>query len=84
MIVDSVQILYMFYLPDKRKRDLSNYIKVPEDYLVSQCIIEDDNHTIASEIILKMGGIDRGNPRVEVEIWKRQHNTRTDIRPNGQ
>lgn len=70
MITDSVRIVYAFYLPDKRKRDLTNYVKVPEDYLVSQCVIEDDNHRIASETILTFGGIDRGNARVEVEIWR--------------
>jgi crossover junction endodeoxyribonuclease RusA len=68
MIDYPVAITYTFYLPDKRKRDLSNYIKAPEDYLVKHCIIEDDNHTIVVKTILEFGGIDRDNPRVEISI----------------
>jgi crossover junction endodeoxyribonuclease RusA len=63
-------IKYTFYLPDKRKRDLTNYLKAPEDYLVSQCILLDDNHEIVQRTVAQFGGIDKGNPRVEIEIEK--------------
>ena len=56
-------------MPDKRKRDLSNYLKIPEDYLVDQCIIMDDNHTIVNAIGIKYGGISRDLPKVEIKIF---------------
>ncbi len=63
-----VSVSYTFFLPDKRSRDLSNYIKAPEDYLVSQCILFDDNHKIVQRAVLEFGGIDKGSPRVEIVI----------------
>lgn len=38
-----VTVLYEFERRDKRKRDLSNLIKAPEDFLVKCGIIEDDS-----------------------------------------
>lgn len=70
MIDAPCHVVYRFYLPDKRKRDLSNFVKAPEDYLLSQCVLEDDNHTIVQQLIVKLGGIDRKYPRVEIEIWR--------------
>lgn len=70
MIDYPVKIEYTFFLPDRRKRDLSNYLKAPEDFLVSQCVIEDDNHTIAQNTVLLFGGIDRDNPRVEIRLYE--------------
>ena len=67
-IQEPCHVEYVLYFPDKRKRDLSNYIKAPEDYLVSQCALLDDNHEIVQSFSVKFGGIDRGNPRVEVRI----------------
>jgi Holliday junction resolvase RusA-like endonuclease len=64
-----VEVVYTLYLPDKRKRDLSNYIKATEDYLVDQAVLFDDNHTVVQEVGIILGGIDRGNPRVEIEIY---------------
>lgn len=65
-----VKVRYTFYFPDKRRRDLSNYHKAPEDYIVAQCVLVDDDFTIVQENSLKYGGIDRDNPRVLIEIYK--------------
>lgn len=62
-------VRYMFWLPDNRKRDLSNYLKAPEDYLVSQGVLADDNHQIVVAIALAVGGIDKTRPRVEIKVW---------------
>ena len=70
MITFPVRIEYKFFFPDRRKRDVTNYIKVPEDYLVYHCVIEDDNNTIATETHAIFGGHDKGNPRVEVSIYE--------------
>ena len=42
-ITGPVVIFYEFERRDKRKRDLSNLIKAPEDFLVKCGIIEDDS-----------------------------------------
>ncbi len=63
-----VAVVYTFYWPDARKRDLSNYVKAPEDLLIHQTVLEDDNWQIVQQVTLRSGGIDRANPRVTVEI----------------
>ena len=65
---DPVHVLYTFFFPDKRKRDLTNYLKVPEDYLVSQGVLWDDNHTVVGKVTAEFGGIDRRDPRVEILV----------------
>lgn len=65
-----VRILYTFFMPDRRPRDLSNYLKCTEDLLVKRGIIIDDNHTLIPEFTVKFGGYDRQFPRVEIEAWK--------------
>lgn len=65
-----VSVSYTFFMPDKRARDLTNYTKAPEDYLVSQWILFDDNHSIVQRVVLELGGLDKGNPRVEIQIFK--------------
>lgn len=62
-----IALRYTFYFPDKRQRDLSNYLKAPEDYLVSQGFIEDDNFNCVYSIQLVFGGIEKGG-RVEIGI----------------
>lgn len=65
-----VGIQYILYMPDKRLRDITNYVKLVEDYLVKQGVIEDDNYNIIQCVVIKFGGIDKENPRVEIEIRK--------------
>jgi Holliday junction resolvase RusA-like endonuclease len=65
-----VSVSYTFFLPDKRLRDLTNYIKAPEDYLVSQCVLFDDNHKIVQRAVLELGGLDKGCPRVQIVIYQ--------------
>jgi Holliday junction resolvase RusA-like endonuclease len=50
------------------KRDISNYIKAPEDYLVYQCVIEDDNCRIVESVTVNFKGVDKENPRVDITI----------------
>lgn len=57
-----------FYQPDDRKRDLSNQIESVNDLLVDYGFLEDDNRRIVQEIHLYDGGIDRKNPRCEIEV----------------
>lgn len=68
-IYTPIYISYIFYSRDKRKRDLSNYIKAPEDYLVAQKVIQDDNWETVARISAEYGGIDKHDPRVEIMIY---------------
>lgn len=54
-----VSVSYKFGQPDKRKRDLDNLFKAPNDLLVAHGIIEDDSliHKISGEWA-DIGGIE--------------------------
>tara|TARA_R100001530_G_scaffold134845_1_gene110586 strand:+ start:1614 stop:1970 length:357 start_codon:yes stop_codon:yes gene_type:complete len=57
-----------FWKPDKRKIDLTNKAQSIEDLLVDYGFIEDDNCDVVPLLQLKRGGIDKENPRCEIEI----------------
>jgi len=57
-----------FYTVDKRKRDLTNIAESIMDLLVDGEVIEDDNVYIISRMTLNFGGLDREDPRCEIEI----------------
>ena len=63
-----VNIKCVFYMPTKRKVDLSNLISAAMDILVRYGVIEDDN----SEIVVSNDGsrvyYDKYNPRTEIFI----------------
>lgn len=63
MITGEVQVEYNFYWEDRRRRDLSNYIKTMEDVLVSFGIIEDDSKV--RKIIVEKG---YGIPTTVIEV----------------
>lgn len=67
-IDEPVSVEYIFTWPDNRARDLSNWIKCVEDYLVSQKVLADDNYKIVSKILIRHEGINTADPRVEVVI----------------
>lgn len=69
-ISEPVRVSYRFFFGDKRTRDIENYCKVISDFLVNQRIIEDDGHHIIPAMDLRFGGIDKSNPRVEIEIYQ--------------
>jgi len=65
---ERVSVTYTFFWPDSRARDLSNYIKAPEDFLVRRGVIDDDNWKIVERVVLLSGGISREYPRVEIQL----------------
>jgi hypothetical protein len=58
-----------FFLPDLRRTDLTNKSESIMDLLVDAGKIEDDNCQIINELTLRYGGLDRENPRVEIEEY---------------
>jgi len=55
---------YTVWMPDRRRRDLSNMLKVLEDALCPVLGIDDSR---ISSIVMQRGGYDKQQPRVEVE-----------------
>lgn len=43
MFAGPVNLTFTFGRPDKRARDVTNYLKAPEDLIVTRGIIEDDS-----------------------------------------
>ena len=60
----------MYYFKDRRRRDPDNYSgKMILDPLVREGVLKDDSFDNVVLILSKMG-IDKDNPRVEIEITK--------------
>jgi Holliday junction resolvase RusA-like endonuclease len=68
LLLDKVELHYRFYFPDARERDTENYIKAVTDYLVKQCVLVNDSWKNILDNRQTPMGIDRVNPRVEIEI----------------
>ena len=63
-----VFIKYTMFWPDDRVRDGQSYLKPVLDYIVKQHILPDDNRRHVKGEMWWDGGIDHGNPRVEIQI----------------
>lgn len=66
----SINLKIDFYVPDKRRRDIANYIEAIQDILVKYEVIKDDNYNIITSLDGTRMYIDKENPRVEIEITK--------------
>lgn len=71
-IKGEVQVEYFYYAPDKRKRDLMNVVAVVDkffqDALVERGCIEADDTSIVKKVSVEYKGIDKTNPRIEVNL----------------
>lgn len=61
-------ITLTFFPKTKRSSDLSNKCESVMDCLVDNGVLLDDNWNIVKKILLVFGGVDKTNPRVEIEI----------------
>ena len=59
-----------FYVKDKRRRDIANYIEAIQDILVKYEVLKDDNYNIVYSLDGTRMYVDKENPRVEIEITK--------------
>jgi len=64
-----LRIEYRFYLPDRRRTDLSNKVESINDLFVKYGLLEDDNWEIIKELKVSWMGVDRENPRCEIDIY---------------
>ena len=77
---EPVTVEYLFWLPDLKRRDPNNLLKLISDSLTG--LAYDDDYRIRAISWLVMG-IDRDNPRVEVTVmpgvykptWAERHET---------
>lgn len=65
---DGVILVYRYFFPDNRARDSENYVKAVSDYLVKSGVIRDDCWQCIKEMRLIPCGVDKYQPRVEIEI----------------
>ena len=70
-----VNISCVYYMPTKRKCDLTNLLEATHDVLVCAQTIKDDNYNIISSVDGSEVKLDRENPRTEVTITFLQKNT---------
>lgn len=64
-------ITLTFFAPDKRRADMTNKAESIMDLLVDNGVLVDDNWFDVPHLVLSFGGIDRADPRVEIEIAKK-------------
>ena len=69
-ISDYIQVSFIFYCKDNRKRDLCNLIQCPADLLQQAGIILND-YLITSLDGSRIMPLDKDNPRTEITIYKR-------------
>lgn len=63
-----VNVKTVFYMPTKRKVDLSNLISAAHDILVHHGVLADDNSSIIVSVDGSRVMYDKENPRTEIEI----------------
>jgi len=74
--LSKISITYTLFRKDKRRSDISNVLCIIDkffcDAFVELGFIEDDDYTILPEVNYRFGGIDKDNPRVEIEVKELQ------------
>ena len=60
----------LFYLPTRRKTDLTNLLEAVDDILVGQEIIKDDHYGIITSHDGSRCFVDKDNPRTEIIITR--------------
>lgn len=61
-----------YYMETRRKTDLTNLLQATCDILVKYKVLEDDNYSIVSSFDGTKALYDKENPRVEIEITKKE------------
>lgn len=73
MIAEPVNIECVFYMPTKRKCDLTNLLEAVDDILVKAGTIADDNYTIVAGHDGSRVLYDKEKPRTEITIRRIQN-----------
>lgn len=67
----SVNVKCLFYMPTRRRCDLTNLLEASDDILVKYGVLEDDNYNIIYSHDGSRVFYDKENPRTEIYIEKR-------------
>lgn len=69
---EKFSLVYTLYLMDNRLRDISNVCSVIDkfqcDAIVELGYVPDDNYTHLEKVTYQFGGVDKTNPRCEVQV----------------
>lgn len=68
-IEEKVNVKAVFYMPTRRRVDLTNLLQALLDVLVKYGVIADDNSKVVFSVDGSYVDYDKENPRTEVEIW---------------
>lgn len=68
----TVNVKCLFYMPTKRRVDLTNLLEAIDDILVKAGILEDDNYKIIGAHDGSRVMFDKDNPRTEITIERLQ------------
>ena len=63
-----VNVKCLFYMPDRRKVDLTNLLEAVDDIMVTAGLLADDNYTVVESHDGSRVLYDKENPRTEVYI----------------
>lgn len=70
--LNKIRIVYTLYTGTRRKCDIANVLSIHDkffcDALVELGKIQDDDYEKVPEVTYRFGGIDRENPRVEIQL----------------
>jgi Holliday junction resolvase RusA-like endonuclease len=67
-INEPVNIKCLFYMPTRRKCDLTNLLEAVDDILVNAGLLADDNYTVVESHDGSRVYYDKDNPRTEIYI----------------
>ena len=65
-----VNVKALFYMPTRRKCDLTNMLEAVDDIMVKYGLLADDNYTIIESHDWSRVLYDKENPRTEIEITR--------------
>lgn len=69
LLITQIGLLQLtFFAPDRRGTDLTNKAESIMDLLVDNKVLADDNWWVVGNINLRLGGVDKENPRCEILI----------------
>lgn len=67
---EAYEVQLMWYMPDNRRKDLSNCSESILDLLVDHDIVSDDSWQIIPRLYITCAGVDKENPRCEIWLNK--------------
>lgn len=70
-----VEVKCIYYMPTKRKCDLTNLMEATHDILVKCGVLADDNFSVIESVDGSRVLHDKENPRVEIYIEEIKHDT---------